>query len=95
MTAAPSFAWRTLGLVALGGAAGAGLRAALLWPGVLGGFTTFSAFALQLATSTPWAAVLLALATMVLGVLAAGAGLRLGRALAHRGGGTDAPELAE
>ena len=35
MTAAPSFAWRTLGLVALGGAAGAGLRAALLWPGVL------------------------------------------------------------
>ena len=138
MTTAPAFAWRTLGLVALGGAVGAAARAALLWPGVfgeslaipvtaavnvagagllgllvgvlgarhpalrsffgtgmLGGFTTFSAFALQVATSTPWAAVLLALATMVLGVLAAGAGLRIGRALAHRRGGPDAPELAE
>ena len=81
-------------LVGVLGARHPALRS-LLGTGVLGGFTTFSAFALQVATSAPWAAALLALATMVLGVLAAGAGLRGGRALAHRRGGADAPELAE
>ena len=68
---------------------------AFLGTGVLGGFTTFSAFAVQVVTSTPWLAVLLALCTLVLGVIAAGAGLRIGRALGHRRGSTDAPEQAE
>ncbi len=68
---------------------------AFLGTGVLGGFTTFSAFAVQVVTSTPWLAVLLALCTLVLGVIAAGAGLRVGRALGHRRGSTDAPEQAE
>lgn len=62
---------------------------AFLGTGVLGGFTTFSAFAVQMATSVPWEALLLALGAMVLGVLAAGLGLRMGRALGRGRGHAD------
>lgn len=138
MTSAPAFAWRSLGLVVLGGALGAMARAALMWPaafdtgfavavtaatnvvgalglgivvgvtgakhpsaraflgtGVLGGFTTFSLFAAQVATSTPWLGVVLGLGTMALGVVAAGLGLRIGRGLGRRRYEVDAPEEAE
>lgn len=57
---------------------------AFLGTGVLGGFTTFSAFAVQIATSVPWAALLLAVGSMVLGVAAAGVGVWAGRALGRR-----------
>ncbi len=53
----------------------------LLGTGVLGGFTTYSAFAVgtvQLWTAAPLLAALYALMTLVLGVLAALAGIRLG-----------------
>jgi CrcB protein len=56
---------------------------ALLGPGLLGSFTTFSAFAVSvvaLGSSGNWSlAALYLLATVVLGVAAAWAGLRLGR----------------
>lgn len=52
---------------------------AFVGTGVLGGFTSYSAFAVQLATSTLWVAVLLAVATVGLGLVAAGAGLWVGR----------------
>lgn len=116
------FSWRHLGLVALGGAVGTALRAALtlafsetlgpalvpiinvvgafalglaigrlsrrpatpraraaqmlLGTGLLGGFTTYSALAVESADPTllVWGA-----AAVVVGTVAAGAGLRLGR----------------
>jgi CrcB protein len=71
---------------------------AFLGTGILGGFTTYSAFAVQLATLpavAPAWALLIALVTLVVGFLAAGLGLRAGRALGGRGGAADAPEEAE
>jgi len=51
-----------------------------LGPGLLGSFTTFSAFAVQVvAYGFSLDALLLVLLTVVLGLLAAFAGLRLGR----------------
>lgn len=52
-----------------------------LGTGILGGFTTYSAFAIgavELA-GAPWLAVLFAALTLVLGIAAAALGLRLGR----------------
>lgn len=138
MSSTPTFVWRYLGLVVLGGALGAMARAALLWPvtsapeltiivtaiinvvgafalglvtgvvgtkhpsaraflgtGMLGGFTTYSAFAVQVATSTPWVAVLLALLSVGVGVVAAGLGLKAGRALDNRAGDAGAAGAAE
>lgn len=68
--------------------------------GLLGGFTTFSLFAAQTANNASGGGVgigggVLAFAIMAAGVLAAGAGLRIGRGIAHRRGTGDAPEEAE
>ncbi len=81
--------WQTLGINVVGAFA-LGVLVARAWPvapewvragvgtGLLGGFTTFSALALAVA-STPDAVVLAYLAaSMVLGIAAAWAGLRLG-----------------
>ena len=71
---------------------------AFLGTGILGGFTTYSAFAVQVATlpaiAPAWALVI-ALVTLVAGFFAAGLGLRAGRALGRRGRAADAPEEAE
>ena len=69
---------------------------ALLGPGLLGSFTTFSAFAVSLvalADAAEWVlAALYLAATIVLGLVAAWAGLRAGGA---RGAGrSDAPDVA-
>ena len=68
---------------------------AFLGTGMLGGFTTYSAFAVQLATSTLWVAAVLAVLTVGLGLAAAGLGVRAGRTLGSRPGAVDAPEVAE
>lgn len=71
------------------------LARAFLGTGLLGGFTTYSAFAVHLATSTLWAAVLLAVLTVGVGLAAAALGLRVGRNLAHRSAAADASEVGE
>lgn len=66
--------------------------------GVLGGFTTYSTFAVQTAQLTAdaaAAAVLLALASLLLGLLAALGGLVIGRRITGGRPGTDAPREAE
>lgn len=57
---------------------------ALLGTGVLGGFTTYSAFAVETALwlQTPWLAAALAAASVSAGVVAAVAGLWVGRRIA-------------
>lgn len=66
--------------------------------GVLGGFTTYSTFAVQTAQLTAdaaAAAVLLALASLLLGLLAALGGLVIGRRITGGRPGSDAPREAE
>ncbi|WP_127473720.1 fluoride efflux transporter FluC [Microbacterium sulfonylureivorans] len=59
---------------------------AFLGTGVLGGFTTYSAFAVDTALwlTTPWLAVALAAASVTAGVAGALAGLLAGRRIARR-----------
>jgi fluoride exporter len=86
------FPWATLGVNVLGGLAMGVLTARVgvqheslrfvLGVGVLGGFTTFSAFSLEtvrLLAQQPGHAILYVLASVVLSVSACGAGLVLGR----------------
>lgn len=70
---------------------------AFLGTGVLGGFTTYSAFAVETAlwASTPLLAVGLAAASVAGGVVGAAAGLIVGRRIAHRPGEAESPEDAE
>lgn len=71
---------------------------AFLGTGVLGGFTTYSAFAVQTSASTatgPWVPLVLAIVSVAGGVLLAGVGVRAGRSLAGRATERDAPEEAE
>ncbi|WP_109211931.1 MULTISPECIES: CrcB family protein [Microbacterium] len=73
------------------------LLRAFLGTGVLGGFTTYSAFAVATAgwVTTPWLAAGLAAASVVLGVVGAIVGLFVGRRLADRPGEIELPEDAE
>ncbi|WP_282837772.1 FluC/FEX family fluoride channel [Microbacterium flavum] len=69
-----------------------------LGTGVLGGFTTYSAFAVQVVTtsgSSPLVGLALAAVTLFGGALAAAAGLGAGRRMAHRPGEVETPEDAE
>lgn len=71
---------------------------AFLGTGVLGGFTTYSAFAVQTVqtgTTGPWTAVLLVVVSIVLGVLGAVIGLFIGRRIADVPGEIEPPESAE
>ena len=71
---------------------------AFLGTGVLGGFTTYSAFAvqtIQVAGAAPLVGLLLALVAVFGGVAAAIAGLTAGRRAAGRQGETEPPEVAE
>lgn len=70
---------------------------AFLGTGVLGGFTTYSAFAVETAlwVSTPMLAFGLAAASVVGGVAGAIAGLFVGRRIADRPGVIEPPEVAE
>lgn len=70
---------------------------AFLGTGVLGGFTTYSAFAVQTALwlATPWLAVGLAAASLLGGVAGALAGLFVGRRIVDRPGQVERPESAE
>ncbi|KAA9106619.1 CrcB family protein [Microbacterium rhizomatis] len=71
---------------------------AFLGTGILGGFTTYSAFAVQVATLAPvapWLALLIAAVSLIAGVAGAGLGLWVGRRLGHRPGAPDAPAEAE
>ncbi len=99
--------WATLGVNAagsllLGAVIGVldgrrpGLRA-FLGTGVLGGFTTYSAFAVETAVwlATPWLAAGLAAASVLAGVAGAVAGLALGRRIGGDARGSAAPEVAE
>jgi CrcB protein len=95
----PGFPWHTaainvagslcIGLVAAYAQSGVGLSpyaGAFITIGVLGGFTTFSTFSFDTVTllsESPWLAVAYCLGSVVLGVLAALAGLAAGRALLH------------
>lgn len=70
----------------------------LLGTGVMGGFTTYSAFAVQVVstfTAAPIAGLLLTLASLFGGVLAAAAGLLIGRRLADVPGEIEPPGDAE
>jgi len=69
-----------------------------LGTGVMGGFTTYSAFAVQAvttATASPFVGIALIVVSLFGGVLAAVAGLALGRRLADRPGEIERPEDAE
>ena len=70
---------------------------AFLGTGVLGGFTTYSAFAVETALwlTTPVLAVALAAASVTAGVAGAVAGLAVGRLGTHARPGTIDPEVAE
>lgn len=70
---------------------------AFLGTGVLGGFTTYSAFAVEtvLWLTTPLLAAVLVVASLVGGAAAALAGLLLGRRIAGRTGGVESLEDAE
>jgi CrcB protein len=99
--------WATLGInaigslllgVVIGGLDGRRPRLrAFLCTGVLGGFTTYSAFAVETALwlSTPWLAVALAAASVVAGVAGALAGLAIGRSIGGDRRGSVSPEVAE
>ncbi len=70
---------------------------AFLGAGVLGGFTTYSAFAVQtvqVAGAAPLVGLLLAAVAVFGGVAAAIAGLTAGRRFAGRDGETEPPEVA-
>lgn len=73
------------------------LARAFLGTGVLGGFTTYSAFAVATAVwvATPWLAAGLAAASLIAGVVAALIGLFFGRRIADRPGEIELPEDAE
>jgi CrcB protein len=73
------------------------LARAFLGTGILGGFTTYSAFAVATAlwVTTPWLAAGLAAASVVAGVGGALAGLFLGRRISDRPGAIELPEDAE
>ncbi|MFK4807733.1 fluoride efflux transporter FluC [Microbacterium sp. ZW CA_36] len=73
------------------------LARAFLGTGVMGGFTTYSAFAVATAlwVTTPWLAAGLAAASVVAGVAGALAGLFLGRRIVDRPGSVEFPEDAE
>ncbi|WP_255266063.1 fluoride efflux transporter FluC [Microbacterium hominis] len=69
-----------------------------LGTGVMGGFTTYSAFAVQAvttATASPFVGIALIVVSLFGGVLAAVAGLAVGRRLADRPGEIERPEDAE
>lgn len=69
-----------------------------LGTGVLGGFTTYSAFAVQTvttSTASPLVGLVMIAVSMFGGVVAAAAGLILGRRLADRPGEIERPEDAE
>jgi CrcB protein len=69
-----------------------------LGTGVLGGFTTYSAFAVQaveVGGSAPVVGLLLAPLAVFAGVLAAAVGLRVGRSIADVPGEVEPPETAE
>jgi CrcB protein len=71
---------------------------AFLGTGVLGGFTTYSAFAVHAvttATASPVMGVLLMAVSVFAGLLAAAAGLLIGRRIAGVSGELEAPEDAE
>ena len=73
-------------------------RRAFFGTGVFGGFTTYSAFAVQSVEATASAPLLaagLAVVSIVLGIEAAAAGLALGRDIARRRGSFDDPSEAE
>lgn len=70
----------------------------LLGTGVMGGFTTYSAFAVQVVstfTAAPIVGLALMAASLFGGVLAAAAGLVIGRRLADVPGEIEPPEEAE
>jgi CrcB protein len=71
------------------------LTRSFLGTGVMGGFTTYSAFAVALWVATPWLAAGLAAASVVLGVIGAIVGLFIGRRIADRPGEIELPEDAE
>ena len=73
------------------------LARAFLGTGVMGGFTTYSAFAVATAlwVSTPWLAAGLAAASIVAGVLGAVVGLFIGRRIADVPGEIEPIEDAE
>jgi CrcB protein len=73
------------------------LARAFLGTGILGGFTTYSAFAVATAlwVTTPWPAAGLAAASVIAGVVGALAGLFVGRRIADRPGVVEFPEDAE
>ncbi|KAF2412096.1 CrcB-like protein [Microbacterium sp. B35-04] len=73
------------------------LARAFLGTGILGGFTTYSAFAVATAlwVTTPWLAAGLAAASVVAGVAGALAGLFLGRRISDRPARIELPEDAE
>jgi len=73
------------------------LARAFLGTGIMGGFTTYSAFAVATAlwVTTPWLAAGLAAASVVAGVGGALAGLFLGRRISDRPGAIELPEDAE
>ena len=69
-----------------------------LGTGILGGFTTYSAFAVQVAgvgALAPVTGLLLAVAALAAGLLAAALGLRVGRSAAGDPSQTEPPEDAE
>jgi len=71
---------------------------AFLGTGILGGFTTYSAFAVQVAQLTgdaPVVGLLLAAVSIFAGVLAAALGLRIGRTIMDVPGEVEPPEAAE
>ncbi|MFG6492629.1 fluoride efflux transporter FluC [Microbacterium sp. P03] len=71
---------------------------AFLGTGVMGGFTTYSAFAVQtaeLSAAQPLFALALAALSVVVGVLAGAAGLAVGRVIARTRGHIEEPEEAE
>jgi CrcB protein len=73
------------------------LTRSFLGTGVMGGFTTYSAFAVALAgwAATPWLAAGLAAASVIAGVAGAIAGLFLGRRIADVPGEVEAVEDAQ
>ena len=69
-----------------------------LGTGVMGGFTTYSAFAVHVVTtgsSAPLVGLLLAAVTIFGGTLAGAVGLALGRRIVDRPGEIESPEEAE
>jgi CrcB protein len=71
---------------------------AFLGTGILGGFTTYSAFSVQVAQLTgeaPVVGLLVAVVAIFAGVLAAAVGLRIGRTIMDVPGEVEPPEAAE